>query len=226
MVEPSRRAFTRISPLDRGRNLLTILRQPTFIEYFNNIDQAPDGIKLHSNFDDDRYVQVKLTRFGGESRLLVAYDVTRMHNLEQMRKDFVDNISHELRTPLTVLSGYIETFTDQEDINPRWKRAFDQMQSQTKRMNALVNDLLLLSNLENNKKIAKNQIIEMPSLMNQLFDDAQAYNADYGHTLNLHIDSHCDLIGSDMEIASAFSNLITNAIKYTPKRRNYYHWLA
>ncbi|KAA5699692.1 PAS domain-containing sensor histidine kinase, partial [Klebsiella pneumoniae] len=69
---------------------------------------------------------------------------------------------------------------------------------------------LLLSNLENNKKIAKNQIIEMPSLMNQLFDDAQAYNADYGHTLNLHIDSHCDLIGSDMEIASAFSNLITN----------------
>ncbi|MFI7967559.1 histidine kinase dimerization/phospho-acceptor domain-containing protein, partial [Acinetobacter baumannii] len=128
-----------ISPLDRGRNLLTILRQPTFIEYFNNIDQAPDGIKLHSNLDDDRYVQVKLTRFGGESRLLVAYDVTRMHNLEQMRKDFVDNISHELRTPLTVLSGYIETFTDQEDINPRWKRAFAQMQSQTKRMNALVN---------------------------------------------------------------------------------------
>ena len=53
--------------------------------------------------------------------------------------------------------------------------------------------------------------------MNQLFDDAQAYNVDYGHTLNLEIDSHCDLIGSDMELASAFSNLITNAIKYTPK---------
>ena len=134
-----------------------------------------------------------------------------------MRKDFVDNISHELRTPLTVLSGYIETFTDQEDLNPRWKRAFDQMYSQTRRMNALVNDLLLLSRLEGNKQIAKNQIIEMPSLMNQLFDDAQAYNVDYGHTLNLEIDSHCDLIGSDTELASAFSNLITNAIKYTPK---------
>ena len=85
-MEPCCRTFVRISPLDRGRNLLTILRQPTFIEYFNNIDQAPDGIKLHSNFDDDRYVQVKLTRFGGESRLLVAYDVTRMHNLEQCVK--------------------------------------------------------------------------------------------------------------------------------------------
>ena len=214
---PAAQYLLGISLLDRGTNVLGILRQPSFIEYFNHIDQAPDGIKLKSSILDDHYVQIKLTPFGGDSVLLVAYDITRMHNLEQMRKDFVDNISHELRTPLTVLSGYIETFTDQEDLNPRWKRAFDQMQSQTKRMNALVNDLLLLSNLENNKKIAKNQIIEMPSLMNQLFDDAQAYNADYGHTLNLDIDSHCDLIGSDMEIASAFSNLITNAIKYTPK---------
>lgn len=214
---PAAEKLLGINPLDRGRNLLAILRQPSFIEYFNHIDQAPDGIRLQAQMDEDRYVQVKLTRFGGESRLLVAYDTTRVHNLEQMRKDFVDNISHELRTPLTVLSGYIETFIDQDDITPRWKRAFTQMQSQTKRMNALVNDLLLLSNLENNKKIAKNQIIDMANLMNQLFDDARAYNLDYGHTLNLDIDSHCDLIGSDMEIASAFSNLITNAIKYTPK---------
>lgn len=214
---PAAERLLGISSDDRRRNILTLLRQPSFIEYYHNIDESPDGLKMRSSLFEDHYVQVKMTRFGGESRVLVAYDVTRMHNLEQMRKDFVDNISHELRTPLTVLSGYIETFTDQEDINPRWKRAFDQMQSQTRRMNALVNDLLLLSRLENDKNIAKNQIIEMPSLMNQLFDDAQAYNIDYGHTLNLDIDSHCDLIGSDMELASAFSNLITNAIKYTPK---------
>jgi two-component system, OmpR family, phosphate regulon sensor histidine kinase PhoR len=214
---PAAEKLLGIQSLDRGRNILTILRQPVFIEYFHHIDDAPDGLKMKSSVFEDHYVQVKMTRFGGESRLLVAYDVTRMHNLEQMRKDFVDNISHELRTPLTVLSGYIETFTDQEDINPRWKRAFDQMQSQTRRMNALVNDLLLLSRLENDKNIVKNQIIDMPNLMNQLFDDAQAYNVDYGHTLNLDIDSHCDLIGSDMELASAFTNLITNAIKYTPK---------
>lgn len=206
-----------IQSLDRGRNILAIIRQPDFVEYFHNINDVQDGIKIKLSTDENKYAQIKLTCFGNESRLLVAHDITRMKNLEQMRSDFVDNISHELRTPLTVLSGYIETFTDQEDINPRWKRAFDQMQSQTKRMNALVNDLLLLSRLENDKQIAKNQIIEMPSLMNHLFDDAQAYNIDYGHTLNLDIDSHCDLIGSEMELASAFSNLITNAIKYTPK---------
>jgi two-component system, OmpR family, phosphate regulon sensor histidine kinase PhoR len=214
---PAAEKLLGIQQLDRGRNILTILRQPSFIEYFNHLDEAPDGLKMKSSVFEDRYVHLKMTRFGGDSHLLVAYDVTRIHNLEQMRKDFVDNISHELRTPLTVLSGYIETFMDQDDLNPRWKRAFEQMQSQNRRMNALVNDLLLLSRLENDKNVVKNQIIDMPNLMNQLFDDAQAYNVDYGHTLNLDIDSHCDLIGSDTELASAFTNLITNAIKYTPK---------
>ena len=214
---PAAERLLGIKEVDRGRSLLGILRQPSFIEYFHHMEQHPDGLKLQSTLDEDQYIQVKLTGFGVESRLLLAYDVTRVHNLEQMRKDFVDNISHELRTPLTVLSGYLETFRDQDDFNPRWNRAFDQMQSQTRRMNALVNDLLLLSRLENDKKIAKNQIVDMPSLMNQLFDDAQAYNTEYGHTLHLELDSHSDLIGSDMELASAFGNLITNAIKYTPQ---------
>lgn len=201
---------------DHKRKVLTILRQPEFIEYFNNVNNFPDGIIIESSLYDSRFIQSKLTRFGYESRLLVAYDVTRVRKLEQMRKDFVDNASHELRTPLTVLSGYLETLSENDEMPPRWKRAFDQMQQQTRRMNALVNDLLLLSRLENEKIEAKNQIIDMAELMNQLFDDAQGYNAEYGHTLNLNLDSHHDLIGSDMELASAFGNLITNAIKYTP----------
>lgn len=201
---------------DHKRKVLTILRQPEFIEYFNNVNAFPDGLIIESSLYDSRFIQSKLTRFGYESRLLVAYDVTRVRKLEQMRKDFVDNASHELRTPLTVLSGYLETLSENDEMPPRWKRAFDQMQQQTRRMNALVNDLLLLSRLENEKIEAKNQIIDMAELMNQLFDDAQGYNAEYGHTLNLNLDSHHDLIGSDMELASAFGNLITNAIKYTP----------
>ncbi|MFU8926529.1 phosphate regulon sensor histidine kinase PhoR [Acinetobacter puyangensis] len=203
---------------DHKRQVLTIIRHPDFIQYFNHVNDFPDGIVVESSFHDGRYTQIKLTRFGYESRLLVAYDVTRIHKLEQMRKDFVDNVSHELRTPLTVLSGYLETLSENEEMPQRWKRAFDQMQQQTRRMNALVNDLLLLSRLENELLQAKNQIIDMAELMNQLFDDAQGYNTEYGHTLNLNLESHNDLIGSDMELASAFGNLITNAIKYTPSQ--------
>lgn len=201
---------------DHKRKVLTILRHPSFIEYFNQVNNFPDGLVLESTSNDGRFIQTKITRFGYESRLLVAYDVTRVRKLEQMRKDFVDNASHELRTPLTVISGYLETLSESEEMPQRWKRAFDQMQQQTRRMNALVNDLLLLSRLENEKLETKNQIIDMAELMNQLFDDAQGYNAEYGHTLNLNLDSHHDIIGSDMELASAFGNLITNAIKYTP----------
>lgn len=199
-----------------GQNILDVLKDQQFSEYFKNPDFFPDGIKILSPEYQNRYVQLKLTQFGQDRRLLIAYDVTRVHNLEQMRKDFVDNVSHELRTPLTVLSGYIETFKDQEDLPPRWEKAFIQMQAQTKRMTTLVNDLLLLSNLENHKNSVKHQLIEMPTLMNHIFDDAQAYNVDYAHTLNLEIDSHYDLLGAEAELSSAFTNLITNAIKYTP----------
>lgn len=201
---------------DYKRQVLTLIRSPEFIDYFNHVNDYPDGLVLEALTPHTHYIQVKLTRFGHESRLLMAYDVTRIRKLEQMRKDFVDNVSHELRTPLTVLSGYLETLSENDEMPPRWKRAFDQMQQQTRRMNALVNDLLLLSRLENETLQAKNQIINMAEMMNQLFDDAQGYNTEYGHSLNLQLDSHNDLIGSDMEIASAFGNLITNAIKYTP----------
>lgn len=214
---PAAEKILGLKMVDRGRNVLNIIRQPDFLRYFEDNSSYPDGIRLSSWVQPDHYIQCEITLFGHENRLLLAYDITRLHNLEQMRKDFVDNISHELRTPLTVLSGYLEMFSDQDDLNPRWKRAFEQMQQQTRRMNALVNDLLLLSRLENEGLESKSQVIYMPSLLGELFDDAQAYNAEYGHALNLSIDSHMQLIGSEVEIASAFSNLITNAIKYTPK---------
>lgn len=201
---------------DRKLPILSIIRHPDFIDYFNRVNDFPNGISMESSLQPGRHIQVKLTRFGYESRLLVAYDVTHIRKLEQMRKDFVDNVSHELRTPLTVLSGYLETLAEQEEMPPRWRRAFDQMQQQTRRMNALVNDLLLLSRLENESLEAKNQMIDMAQLLHQLFDDAQGYNTEYQHTLNLNLESHNDLIGSDLELASAFGNLITNAIKYTP----------
>ena len=214
---PSAERLLGLKMVDRGRNVRNIVRHPDFIRYFEDTARYPDGVKLNSWILPDHYLQCELTLFGHHNRMLLAYDVTRLHNLEQMRKDFVDNISHELRTPLTVLTGYLEVFSDQDDLNPRWKRGFEQMMQQTRRMNALVNDLLLLSRLENEGLESKNQIINIPALLGDLFDDAQAYNSDYGHALNLSIDSHMDLLGSEMEISSAFGNLITNAIKYTPK---------
>lgn len=206
-----------LKDVDERRPILNIIRHPDFVHYFENLEDYPNGIKLDSWVKPEHFIQCEVTQFGDHEHLLLAYDITHLHRLEQMRKDFVANVSHELRTPLTVISGYLEMFCEQQDVNPRWQRAFKQMQQQTRRMNALVNDLLLLSRLENEELSNKDQVIHMASLLNELFDDAQAYNSDYGHTLNLHIETHHNLRGSRIEIASAFSNLITNAIKYTPK---------
>lgn len=199
---------------DRGNFLLNLIRHPEFVAYFESEDYD-EALKLASWVQQGRYLQCELTRFGQNDRLLIVYDITPLHRLEQIRKDFVANVSHELRTPLTVLAGYLETFLDQDDLNPRWRRGFGQMQQQTRRMTHLVNDLLLLSRLENESSSAVSQI-DMPALMAQVFSDAEAYNAEYGHSLHLHIDSHAGLRGCEQDIASALSNLVTNAIKYTP----------
>jgi len=200
---------------DQGSHILNLIRQPEFARYFDAAD-SKDGIKLASWVAPNQFLQCEVTHFGQNDRLLIVYDITRLHHLEQMRKDFVDNVSHELRTPLTVLAGYLETFLDQDDLNPRWRRGFGLMQQQTRRMTSLVNDLLLLSRLESaNSKIAAKPV-NMPSLMSRVFADAEAYNSEHAHILNLEIDSHRHLIGSAKELASAFGNLITNAMKYTP----------
>ncbi len=217
---PAAERILGLQPGDQGRSILNVIRNPEFHEYFQRKPQSDtphDGIKLASWVNENQFIQCEITRFGKNERLLIAYDITRLHHLEQVRKDFIANVSHELRTPLTVLAGYLETYLDQDDLNPRWRRGFSQMQQQTRRMTNLVNDLLMLSRLERTGANLVKQEINMPALMGQLFADAEAYNADYGHQLHLDIDSLSHLIGSEQEIASAFGNLITNAIKYTPK---------
>lgn len=199
---------------DQGTNIFHLVRAPAFLDYYHQ-ENYTDGVRIASWREDGCYLQFELTRFG-DDRLLIIYDITRLYRLEQTRKDFVANVSHELRTPLTVLIGYLETLSDQDDLSPRWRRAFSQMQQQTRRMNNLVNDLLLLSRLESENLGANQKRIDMPKLMTQIFDDAQAYNNEHNHLIHLHIDSQCDICGAEKEIASAFNNLVTNAMKYTP----------
>ena len=179
---------------DQGRNVLTIIRNPLFHQYYHHIEDYPDGVRIHSPSNIERYVQCKITKFGQE-KLLLIYDVTRFQHLEQMRKDFVANVSHELRTPLTVIMGYVETLSEQPELDPRIARAFTQMMQQSQRMNNIINDLLLLSRLENDEKPTEPKDIDIPKMLMQLFDDAQMYNKSYDHMIHLHIDSTLHIFG-------------------------------
>jgi two-component system phosphate regulon sensor histidine kinase PhoR len=146
-------------------------------------------------------------------------DVTRLHKLEQMRKDFVANVSHELKTPLTVLKGYLETLLGSvPDDQTRLRRALSQMNQQSSRMEALVNDLLMLSRLESSQPEGAQQAVLLHGLLQRMRDDAQTLSGDKQQQISVDVPADARLIGSPAELESAFGNLISNAVKYSPAK--------
>ncbi|PJE44248.1 MAG: PAS domain-containing sensor histidine kinase [Pseudomonas sp.] len=204
------------TPQDSGQQITNLVRDPRFIEYFENHNYI-EPLELPSPVSDRLRLQFHITQYGNREHLMLVRDITRLFQLEQMRKDFVANVSHELRTPLTVISGYLETLLDNvEDVNPRWLRALQQMQQQGGRMQNLLNDLLLLAKLEATDYPSDNQPVAVDLLLLSIKNDAQALSGERHHRISLEADPHLKLKGSETELRSAFSNLVFNAVKYTP----------
>ncbi len=135
---------------------------------------------------------------------------------QSMRRDFIANVSHELRTPLTVVGGFIETLMDVEGAVPDSTRSyFNMMLDQTTRMRHLIDDLLTLSHIESNVQAPDDAEIQMPALINMMVNDAQILSQGK-HKISTTIDNNVNLIGAMNELQSAMSNLISNAIRYTP----------
>ncbi|QEM83716.1 phosphate regulon sensor histidine kinase PhoR [Halomonas binhaiensis] len=199
--------------LDRGQHITNLLRDPRFVSYFNARDYR-EPLSLPSPIDENMMLQFQITLYGDDERLLMARDITRLHRLEQIRRDFVANVSHELRTPLTVLTGYLETYSDMADmLPPRLGRGIEQMQGQTQRMQHLVEDLLLLSRLENDQGGSDHVHLDPASLLSAVQRDAQALS-NGRQTIEVSIEDSHGLWGSEKEIHSALSNLAFNAVRY------------
>ena len=204
------------TPQDGGQPVSNLVRHPRFKEYFEQANYA-EPLDIPSPINDHLRIQLYITRYGNNEHLMLVRDVTRLHQLEQMRKDFIANVSHELRTPLTVICGYLETLLDNVDeVNPRWKRPLSQMQQQGERMQTLLNDLLLLAKLEATDYPSDNQPVAIDTLLRSIKGDAQALSGQRNQTISLEIEADAALKGSEAELRSAFSNLIFNAVKYTP----------
>ena len=201
---------------DLGQPLTNLIRHPGFTDYLHHGDFR-EALEIPSPMDDNRILQFRVTEFGVGEQLLMARDVTRIHHLEQMRKDFVANVSHELKTPLTVLKGYLETLLDTvPDEQARLRRALTQMESQSNRMEALVTDLLLLSRLENTDADNDQQAVAVHGMLSRMRENALAMSADKHHQIELTVPEDARLVANPAELESAFGNLITNAVKYTP----------
>ncbi|KDN99797.1 PAS domain-containing sensor histidine kinase [Pseudomonas sp. R32] len=203
------------TPQDSGQPVTNLVRHPRFKEYFEQ-ENYLEPLEIPSPINDRMRVQLHITRYGNNEHLMLVRDVTRIHQLEQMRKDFVANVSHELRTPLTVIAGYLETLLDNvEEVNPRWVRALQQMQQQGGRMQTLLNDLLLLAKLEATDYPSDNQPVAVDTLLQSIKGDAQALSGQRNQRISLEAEPGIRLKGSEAELRSAFSNLVFNAVKYT-----------
>lgn len=150
--------------------------------------------------------------------VLPDYVLSHIQHLEQVRQDFVANVSHELRTPLTVIHGYLETLLNQHfDETKPWKKIFLQMQQQTLRMENLIEDLLLLSHLETSEDENKtSEPVDVSDLLAIICDEAKALSSELKHCIQLKTTKNLGLLGHKNELRSLFSNIIFNAVKYTP----------
>jgi two-component system, OmpR family, phosphate regulon sensor histidine kinase PhoR len=159
-----------------------------------------------------RHINVTMLPFGQRQRLLLARDISHMSRLEQIRRDFVANVSHELRTPLTVIHGYLELL-DPEDV-PHLAPVLGEMRAQSKRMGQIVEDLLTLSRLETQDHVSEERV-QMAPLLATLRKEAEALSQGR-HTITVESTAELDLLGSPKDLHSALSNLVSNAVRYTP----------
>jgi two-component system phosphate regulon sensor histidine kinase PhoR len=203
------------SERDMGQQITYLARQPEFVQYLakNNFTEP---LVLRDTRNHDLVLSIKLIAYGSSKRLLISRDITHLERIETMRRDFVANVSHELRTPLTVVNGFVETMQDMPNLeNDMARRALHLMGEQTSRMENLVNDLLTLPKLENEQNILHEEQVDVPKLMRTVLEEGLALSSGQ-HQLRLEIESETRLSGNAGELHSAFGNLVTNAIRYTP----------
>ena len=209
---------------DLQQHLANLVRDPAFVAYLASwnysrdvVIDAPSQPAGHRGYPVRLSVQVH--PYAGNRRMLLTRDITALEQAETMRRDFVANVSHEIRTPLTVLAGFVETLQSlplDADERSRYLRL---MAQQSHRMETLVNDLLTLSRLEGNAAPPTSQWTPVRALLAHCEEEARALSRQIttqGHKLSFLQEAESEISGASVELQSAMSNLLSNAIRYTP----------
>jgi two-component system phosphate regulon sensor histidine kinase PhoR len=199
---------------DRGQRIDNILRDPGLLRVLQDDDPVTD-IEMASPVNDGGWLDCRVVPYGADQRLLLLRDVTETRRLRKMRRDFVANASHELRSPLTVISGYLDSLADDESIPETWARPVEQMQTQTQRMQQILGEMLELSRLESAGKAKVNELVDVAELL-EVTRQAFAGHADVAR-IEIAVESQATLTGSSAEIETLIVNLVSNAVRCTPK---------
>lgn len=200
---------------DLRQHAVHLIRNPEFVAYLQTqrFDQA---LQMHRAGARGQFtLSVQIFPYGDRQKLLLSQDITQLERTEAMRRDFVANVSHEIKTPLTVLGGFVETMRDMPLDDAQRQRVLDMMQAQSDRMRHLVDDLLVLARLEGDPHPPHEQVIDMRAMMAQYRSEALALSGGR-HQISADVRTEMGVRGSPQELHSALSNLVSNAVRYTP----------
>jgi two-component system, OmpR family, phosphate regulon sensor histidine kinase PhoR len=207
------------SGTDTGQHITHLVRHTQFAEYLAAQNYA-EPLVIKQPRHQGLILSLQFVPYGDKQKLLLSRDVTQLERIQIMRQDFVANVSHELRTPLTVIGGFLETLSDHSPSDPEtFKWALGLMTDQTKRMQNLVQDLLTLSRLEDTQNLIRGERVDVPGMLRKIYDEALSLSSGRHH-ISLNLETGTQLLGSTDELRSAFTNLISNAIRYTPDNGN------
>lgn len=200
-------------PRDRGQPVTNLIRYGEFVAYLQDVATATGPVVLRTNHAPALVLSIQVLPFGESEKLMLARDVTLLERTETIRRDFIANVSHELRTPLTVVNGFLEHLTEAVIDADSAQRQLHLMREQTERMMRLVSDLLTLSRLEASDTTVDEEAIDMQALLQTLAEEARSLSRGR-HTVTVRV-APSDLRGNGFELRTAFSNLVSNAVRYT-----------
>jgi two-component system phosphate regulon sensor histidine kinase PhoR len=201
---------------DAMQRITHILRKPAFVQYIIRQNYR-EPVKLTGMGDFEQFsLEVQIFPYGDKQKLVLSQDISQIEKTDAMRRDFVANVSHELKTPLTVLAGFLETVSELDLNEEERDRYLEMMSVQTGRMKTLVEDLLTLAKLEGNPEPPVSQVVNMPNMLARLKLDAEGLSQGK-HQISFDQSSDKNILGDDLELYSAFSNLVSNAVRYTPE---------
>jgi two-component system phosphate regulon sensor histidine kinase PhoR len=200
---------------DRGRRIESLLRDPGFVRYMRS-ERRTGAVRIDSPVNSSHRLSIRVVPYGESQLLLLAKDITRETRLEKVRRDFVGNASHELRSPLTVITGYLDSLEDDQELPDHWRGPVAEMSTQASRMRRIIEDLLTLSRLEAADPEAGYEPVDIGGMLCLIRKDLLGVRPRPEH-IEVVLDSADGLLGSEAELYSAAYNLVSNAVKYTPE---------
>ncbi len=204
--------------IDLSQRITHLIRDPKFIQFLDNEDFS-ESLILSSPVNSAKTLSIQITPYLQGQKLLVCRDISQLQKLETVRQDFVSNVSHELRTPLTVVTGYLEVLESMPQLDPKKTRTMIlEMSQQSHRMKNIVDELLYLAKMEQGFKEKTDSALDMNQLFLNLKQEASILSGDQFHEIRIDCQCELGLLANYQDIHKIFSNLVFNAVRYTPAK--------